>query len=57
MRGAELLGGSGGAEWAYLEALRRTAVSDLITLAIPAGIYFNHLSPRDILRLSDPYVA
>jgi hypothetical protein len=45
------------AELAYLEALRQTALPDLVTLAMPATIYFNHMALRDILRLSGADVA
>jgi hypothetical protein len=40
------------AELAYLGALRQTAIPDLAEITIPAGIYFNHIPLRDVLRLS-----
>jgi hypothetical protein len=38
-------------ELAYLDTLRRTAVSDLANLSPPTSPYFNHMSLRDVLRL------
>jgi hypothetical protein len=42
------------AEFAYLEALRSTALSDLAKLADPPKVYFNHMPLRDVLRLYGP---
>jgi len=42
------------AEVAYLENLRRAAVSDLPRIAPPPGVYFNHMPLRDVLRLQNP---
>ena len=46
-----------GAELAYLEGLLRTATSDLQTVLLPEGVYFNHMSLRDVLRLQEPEVS
>lgn len=45
------------AERAYLEGLRRTATSDLQSILLPKGVYFNHMSLRDVLRLQEPEVS
>lgn len=42
------------AERAYLDTLRRTAVSDLAKLTPPPSVYFNHMPLRDVLRLQGP---
>src|SRR6516162_4864424 len=49
--GARNYSGDRTAELAYLESLRRTAVSDLAKVAIPSTPYYNHIPLRDILRL------
>lgn len=44
-------------EIAYLDTLRRTAISDLPKLAFPPSLYFNHMPLRDVLRLQGPAVS
>jgi hypothetical protein len=44
------------AERAYLDTLRHAAMSDLTAFPMPASVYFNHMSLRDVLRLQGPNV-
>jgi len=44
------------AELAYLDALRRAAISDLAKLPMPEAVYFNHMPLRDVLRLQGPEI-
>src|SRR6516165_4331739 len=48
--GARNYSGDRMAELAYLERLRRTAVSDLAKVAMPPTVYYNHMPLRDIVR-------
>jgi len=42
------------AELSYLDALRQAAKSDLTGFRMPASVYFNHMSLREVLRLEGP---
>jgi hypothetical protein len=44
------------AELAYLDSLRQAAMSDLTGFRMPASVYFNHMSLREVLRLQGPDV-
>ena len=44
-------------ELSYLDALTRTAVTDLPKLSMPAAIYFNHMGLRTVLQLQAPEVS
>lgn len=45
-----------GAELAYLDALRRTPVSDLAKFPMPMAVYFNHMPLCDVLKMQEPDV-